>query len=149
MPITAKGLVSFLSPANVSAPTQFEQDIIRLFNQLFPELQGDLFSFIQNSGCSCKQRLIDTLNRNPEQAELLVKEIYKESPPGRPIPEFAISTEDVTDPTTVTSAAGKVITIPADNEEYRKLLRKMYADRQVYQGIFMKFEPKTWTLYFY
>lgn len=147
--ITAKGLVSFLRPANVSAPTQLEQEIIILFNSLFPEMQGDLFSYIQNSGCSCKDRLIMALNRNPEQAEQMVKVIYKDIPVGRSVPEFAITQEDVADATIITSAAGRVVTIEPDNDQYRALLRKMYAAREVYQGVFIKFDKDSWTLYFY
>lgn len=147
--ITAKGLVSFLRPANLDAPTEPEKELILLFNVLFPELQGDLFSFMQDKTCGCKARLIEALNRNPEQAEQLVQAIYKDLPVGRPIPEFVITKEDTVDPTTLISIAGETMTIEPDRHAYKQTLRKLFAERKVYQGIFIQFNPESWTLYFY
>lgn len=147
--ITAKGLLGFVRPSNPEAPSPLEIELVALFNQLFPEMQGDLFSYIQNSECGCKTRLIDALNRNPEQAEQLVKLIYRDVPVGRPVPEFAITTEETVDPATLTSIAGTVLDIEPTRDAYRAQLRQLYAERKVYQGVFIEFKPDTWTLYFY
>jgi hypothetical protein len=147
--ITAKGLLGFVRPSNPDAPSPLEIELVTLFNQLFPELQGDLFSFIQNSECGCKTRLSDALNRNPAQAEQLVRLIYRDVPAGRPTPEFAIVAEDTTDPATLTSIAGTVLDIEPTREAYRAQLRQLYAERKVYQGVFIEFKPDLWTLYFY
>lgn len=147
--ITASGLVSFLRPASLDAPTEHEQFVIREFNRLFPELQGDLFSYLQDKTCGCKNRLIDALNRNPEQAEEIVRAVYKDMPEGRPKPEFAITQEDVVDPTMLTSIAGTILKIPAEPSVYKTTLRKLYAERKVYQGIHIDVRPDEWTLFFY
>jgi hypothetical protein len=147
--ITAKGILGFLRPSNPQAPSPLEIEIVTLFNRLFPELQGDLFSFLQNQECSCKTRLTEALNRNPAQAEQLVKLIYKDVPLGRPAPEFAITPEDTSDPGTLTSIAGLVLDIEPDRDAYRTQLRQFYAERKVYQGVFIEFKPTAWTLYFY
>lgn len=147
--ITAKGLLGFIRPSNPESPSPLEIELVTLFNQLFPEMQGDLFSYIQNSECGCKTRLFDALNRNPVQAERLVKLIYRDVPPGRPIPEFAITTEETVDPATLTSIAGTVIDIEPSRDAYRAQLRQLYAERKVYQGVFIEFNPTVWTLYFY
>lgn len=147
--ITAKGLLGFIRPANPDAPSPLEIELVTAFNALFPELQGDLFSFIQNQECGCKARLADALNRNPEQAEELVRLIYKGMPIGRPVPEFAITTEETVDPATLTSIAGTVLDVDPTREAYRAQLRQLYAERKVYQGVFIEFKPDAWTLYFY
>jgi hypothetical protein len=147
--ITAKGLLGFVRPSNPNAPSPLEIELVTLFNQLFPEMQGDLFSFLQDSTCGCKTRLIEALNRNPAQAEQLVKLIYRDVPAERPAPEFAITTEDVTDPATLTSIAGTVMDIEPSRDAYRTQIRQLYAERKVYQGVFLEFKPNTWTLYFY
>jgi hypothetical protein len=147
--ITAKGVLGFIRPSNPQAPSAAEIELVTLFNKLFPELQGDLFSFLQNHECGCKVRLIEALNRNPAQAEQLVQLIYRDVPPGRPLPEFAITTEDTTDPSTLTSIAGTVLEIEPTREAYRAQLRQLFAERKVYQGVFIEFEPDAWTLYFY
>jgi len=147
--ITAKGILGFVRPSNPEAPSPLEIELVTLFNKLFPELQGDLFSFLQNSECGCKNRLTDALNRNPQQAEQLVKLIYKDVPEGRPIPEFAITVADTSDPATLISIAGTVIDVEPSKEAYRAQIRQLYAERKVYQGVFIEFKPSTWTLYFY
>lgn len=147
--ITAKGILGFVRPANPQAPTPTEIELVQQFNLLFPELQGDLFSFLQDSTCGCKTRLMEGLNRNPAQAEQLVRLIYRDVPVGRPTPEFAITTEDTTDPATLTSIAGTVVDIDPNRDAYRTYLRQLYAERKVYQGVFLEFKPAAWTLYFY
>lgn len=147
--ITASGLVSFLRPAQLDAPSEHERSILLLFNQLFPELQGDLYSYLQDKTCGCKDRLIQALNRNPEQAEEIVRAVYKDLPEGRPKPEFAITQEDVSDPTTLTSIAGHIETIPAEPHIYRALIRRLYAERKVYQGVCIQPVENKWQLFFY
>lgn len=147
--ITAKGLLGFIRPSNPDAPSPLEIELVTLFNKLFPEMQGDLFSFLQNSECGCKSRLADALNRNPEQSEQLVRLIYRDVPPGRPVPEFSITQEETVDPATLTSIAGTVLDIEPTREAYKTQLRKLYAERKVYQGVFIEFTPEAWTLYFY
>jgi hypothetical protein len=147
--ITAAGLASFLRPIDVDKPTESEFELIDQFNALFPELQGDLFSYMQNKECGCKQRIIAALNRSPEQAEQLVQLVYKDLPPTRPRPTFEITQEDVVDPTTLTSYAGNIVVIDADQAEYRKLIRKLYAERKVYQGLFIEKLYTQWKIFFY
>jgi hypothetical protein len=147
--ITAKGILGFLRPVNPQAPTPLEIAVVAEFNLLFPELQGDLFSYIQNSECGCRHRIAEALNRNPEQSERLVRVIYKDLPAGRPLPEFVITPEDTTDTHTLTSIAGTIIDIEPSREAYRAALRKLYAERKVYQGVFIERSTTAWTLYFY
>ena len=147
--ITAQGLLGFLRPSNPQSPSPLELELIQRFNIEFPELQGDLFSYLTNTECGCKARLVEALNRNPEQAEQLVRLIYKDLPPGRPVPEFAITVEDTTDPNTLTSIAGQVIDIEPTREAYRHQIRQLYAERKVYQGLVLERSPDRWTLYFY
>ena len=147
--ITASGLVSFLRPAQLDAPTEHERSILLLFNRLFPELQGDLYSYLQDKTCGCKDRLIAALNRNPEQAEEIVRAVYKDLPEGRPRPEFAITYEEAVDPTSLTTIAGHIETIPADPEAYRTYIRRLHAERKVYQGICIRPVDNLWQLFFY
>ena len=147
--ITAKGLLSFLRPHDLNAPTSAEQELVREFNIRFPEMMNDMFSYLQDETCGCKDRLIAALNANPEQAEQLVGVIYKNLPPDRPKPTFAITKAPVDDPTVLISIAGDVMEIPQDTAEYRKLLRQLYAERKVYQGLFIMPTANTWRLFFY
>jgi len=149
--ITAKGLLGFLRPSNPQAPSPLELELIQKFNHLFPELQGDFFSYLQNAECGCKDRLMEALNRNPDQAEELVRIIYRDvgAQIGRPVPAFAITVEDTTDPATLTSIAGDVLDIEPTRDAYRQTLRQLYADRKVYQGLVLERQSDRWTLYFY